>query len=77
MLSCDESDLIKSGQTAEEAFNHFITTRGEKSDHHGSLQRMLKAQSKVHKINENCVENEGVVVVTMAAVVAKFETFFF
>ena len=54
----DECDLIESGQTAEEAFNHFITTRGEMSDHHGSLQRMLKAQSKVHKINENRAENE-------------------
>ena len=53
-----ECDLIESGQTAEEAFNHFITTRGEMSDHHGSLQSMLKAQSKVHKINENRAENE-------------------
>ena len=49
---CTESNLIENGQTAEEAFNHFITTRGDMHEHHESLQKMLKAQSTVHKINE-------------------------
>ena len=54
----NESNLVESFNSAEEAFNHFITSSGDMHKHHESLQKMLNAQSTVHKINEYRAENE-------------------
>jgi len=54
-----ESDLIKEGQTAEDAFNEFLETSENLKDHHESLQRMLEAQSKMKRIDEARKEQEG------------------
>ena len=47
-----ESDLLPDGQTAEDAFNEFFCKCASMEDHHESLQKMLKAQSKVRTIND-------------------------
>jgi len=54
-----ESDLIKEGQTAEDAFNQFLETCKSLKDHHENLQRMLEAQSKIKRIDEARKEQEG------------------
>ena len=48
----NEVDLIGEDQTAEEAFNQFLSEYDSMEDHHESLQRMLQAHSKVVAINE-------------------------
>ena len=48
----NEADLIGEGQTAEEAFNQFLSQYGTMEEHHESLQRMLQAQFMVVAINE-------------------------
>ena len=57
----DESDLVKNGQTAQDAFNEFIETSSEVKEHHESLTKMLNAQSKIRKINEHRAQNEEIV----------------
>jgi len=54
-----ESDLLKEGQTAEDAFNQFLETCDSLKDHHESIQRMLEAQSKVKRIDEARKSEEG------------------
>ena len=54
-----ESDSLKEGQTAENAFNQFLETCGSLKDHHESLQCMLEAQSKVKRIDEGRKSKEG------------------
>ena len=48
----NEADLIGQSQTAEQAFNRFLSEYGSMEEHHECLQRMLQAQSKVVAINE-------------------------
>jgi len=48
-----ESDLVDGDQTAEDAFNVFISTSTDMKGHHEKLTKMLQAQSKVHRINEH------------------------
>ena len=49
----NEAVLVGESQTAEEAFNQFLNEYGSMEDHYESLQRMLKAHSKVVAINES------------------------
>jgi len=58
----NESDLVKNGQTAEDAFNNFMDTCGEMKDHHENLMKMLNVQSKVRNINEHRAQNEETVI---------------
>ena len=48
----DESQLVRDGQIAEEAFNEHFSSSSSMEHHHESLQKTLKAQSKVRRINE-------------------------
>ena len=53
----DESELVGDGQTAEEAFNdHF--KHYSSMEEHETLQKMLRVQSKVQRINEARKEDE-------------------
>ena len=54
----DESQLVGEGQSAEEAFNKQFSNCTVMENYHEGLQRMLKAQSKVKKINEARKEEE-------------------
>jgi len=54
----NESNLVENFNSAEEAFNHFITSSGDMHKHHKRLQKMLNAQSTVHKINEHRAEKK-------------------
>ena len=53
-----ESELVKDGQSAEEAFNEHFRDHSSMEHHHESLQKMLQAQSKVRRINEVRKEEE-------------------
>jgi len=79
-LFTDESGLVGDGQSAKEAFNEYFSKCTFMEEHHESLQRMLKAQSKVKTINEArkgdvppdeevAVEEEGIKLVGEAEVV--------
>ena len=48
----DESSLLLLNETAEEAFNRLLPTNVDCSGYHDKLQKMLKAQSNIKKINE-------------------------
>ena len=48
----DEGSLLLSNETAEEAFNRLLPTNVDCSGYHDKLQKMLKAQSNIKKINE-------------------------
>ena len=50
--------MVGDGQTAEEAFNEHFRDYSSMEDHHESLQKMLRAQSKVRRINEARKEEE-------------------
>ena len=50
--------MVGDGQTAEEAFNEQFRDYSSMEDHHESLQKMLRAQSKVRRINEARKEEE-------------------
>ena len=54
-----ESELLKEGLTAEDAFNRFLETCDSLKDHHESLQHMLEAQSKVKRIDAARKNEEG------------------
>ena len=48
----DEGSLLLLNETAEEAFNRLLPTNVDCSGYHDKLQKMLKAQSNIKKINE-------------------------
>ena len=48
----DEGSLLLLNETAEEAFNLLLPTNVDCSGYHDKLQKMLKAQSNIKKINE-------------------------
>ena len=48
----DESALIHDNESAEAAFNRYMGDNADLCAHHGKLQLMLQAQSKVKEINE-------------------------
>ena len=52
------TDESRDGQTAEEVFNERFRDYSSMEDHHESLQKMLRAQSKVRRINEARKEEE-------------------
>ena len=54
----DESQLVGEGQSAEEAFSKQFSKCTLMEHYHEGLQRMLRAQSKVKKINEARKEEE-------------------
>ena len=54
----DKSQLVRDGQTAEEVFNERFRDYRSMEDHHESLQKMLRAQLKVQRINEARKEEE-------------------
>lgn len=54
----EETNLVKDGQSAKEAFKLFFSTHKSIGDHHEKLIRMLAAQSIVHNINEVHDEDE-------------------
>ena len=56
----NESDLLGEGISAEEAFNLFISSTSCMGEHHEKLIKMLKAQTKVRKINEHREATEEV-----------------
>ena len=48
----DEGSLLLLSETAEEAFNRLLPTNVDCSGYYDKLQKMLKAQSNIKKINE-------------------------
>ena len=48
-----ESDLLGKHQTPEQAFNEYISSGPRMEGHHEKLQKILKAQATVRKINEH------------------------
>ena len=56
----NESDLLGKGVSAEEAFNHLISSTSCMGEHHKKLTKMLKAQTKVREINEHREATEEV-----------------
>ena len=50
--------MVGDGQTAEEAFNKHFKHYSSMEEHHETLQKMLRAQSKVRRINEARKEDE-------------------
>ena len=53
----DESELVRDGQSAEEAFNEHFRDHSS-MEHHESLQKILQSQSKMQRINEVRKEEE-------------------
>jgi len=49
----NEHELIGKNQTAEEAFNNYISYNNEMGENHKKLSKMLQAQKNVNKINEH------------------------
>ena len=56
----NEGDLLGEHHSAEEAFNHFISSTSSMGAHHEKLSKMLKAQTRVRKINEHHEATEEV-----------------
>ena len=49
----NEDDLLGVHHSAEQAFNHFLSSCSSMEGHHEKLSKMLKAQNKVRNINEH------------------------
>ena len=49
----NEDDLLGVHHSAEQAFNHFLSSCSSMEGHHEKLSKMLKAQNKVCNINEH------------------------
>jgi len=49
----NESDLVKTNQSVEDAFNLFIASNPDIKEHHEKLTKILQAQKRVTKINEH------------------------
>ena len=56
----NEGDLLGVHSSAELAFNHYISSSSSMGGHHEKLTKMLKAQSKIHEINEHRAATEEI-----------------
>ena len=56
----NESNLLGIHHSAEQAFNHFISSSSSMGVHHEKFSKFLKAQTKIREINEHREATEEV-----------------
>ena len=56
----NEGNLLGLHCSAEQAFNHYISSSSRMGGHHEKLSKMLKAQNKVREINGHRAANEEI-----------------